>query len=202
MEISCTRGDAYEYHVDGIDLFSVSQVRKMAHDTYAGISEDVLEPARRRGALLHARFWRVLAAQDHLIDMPKPIVGLEGYCLSMDRWVAQNQVLPVKLEETSWCEKLGYAGTPDALVLIGPKPIPTIIDLKTGAPTKTDPMQLLAYQKMTGYEGAKELLDLYIQEDGSDAKPVKVTPRMKATEWSWFLSALNLLKARRNHGVK
>jgi hypothetical protein len=120
----------------------------------------------------------------------------------MDRWVSLNQVQPVKLEEVSWCEKLGYAGTPDALALIGRDGVPTILDLKTGAKTLTDPMQLLAYQKMRGYECAKQLLDLYIQPDGSAAKPVKVSPGMKATEWSWFMSALGNLRSRRNHGVK
>jgi len=35
--LTCTRGAKYEYHLDGVDLFSVSQIRKVAYDPYRGI---------------------------------------------------------------------------------------------------------------------------------------------------------------------
>jgi len=202
MIISCTRGESYEYHQGAVDLFSVSQVRKMAHDTYAGIPLEVLEPARKRGEILHRRFWKLLASRAGLMEKPLVIPEFDGYCRSMDDWAERNQVIPVKLEEVSACLKLGFAGTPDALVRMGRRQRLTLLDLKTGALTLTDPMQLIAYKHMQGYEEADDLLDLYIQPDSSHAKEKPVTPAMKATEWSWFLTALNLLKARRNHGVK
>jgi len=43
-----------------------------------------------------------------------------------------------------------------------------LCDLKTGAPTKTDPMQLCAYEHMDGYK-ADELMDLYLDADGGEA---------------------------------
>lgn len=202
MILTCTRGATHEYHADGIDLFSVSQIRKMAHDPYVGINEEVLDAARYRGTILHRRFWKVLAAQDQLMPWPPILPRFEGYCKSMDEWITRNQVHPLKLEETSYSLKFGYAGTPDALVTIGPKQFTALIDLKTGVPALTDPMQLIAYQKMEGYEEAGYLVDVYVQADGSRAKEARVTSGMKATEWAWFLSALGNLQSRVNHGVQ
>ena len=200
--ITCHRGAAYEYHETETraDLFSVSQIRKVAHDPYCGIPEDVLEAARQRGTILHGRFWRLLASRAGLLEKPAVIVGLEGYCASMDEWVERQQVRPLKIEEPSFTLKYGYAGTPDALVRYGFKRRLALIDLKTGAVNKTDPMQLLAYQKMDGYDEARDLIDVYIQADGSAAVEKPVTPGMKATEWAWFLSALGVLQGRVNHG--
>lgn len=202
MTLTCTRGQTYEYHRDGIDLFSVSQIRKIAHDPYCGIPEQVLEAARQRGTLLHRRFWKVLASQAGLLPVPPPIPQFAGYCASMDEWVKRNHVHPLKLEEASYSLKFGYAGTPDALVTIGPKQFPALIDLKTGAPQKTDPMQLVMYHKMEGYEGAAYLVDVYIQEDGSKAKEARVTSGMKAMEWAWAMAALGVLQSRVNHGCR
>jgi hypothetical protein len=203
MKLFCHRGAAHEYRDEeqGVDLFSVSQIRKVAHDPYIGIPVDVLEAARMRGTLLHRRFWKVLAAQDGLMEMPAPITGLEGYCAAMDSWVVRNQVKPVRLEEPSASLKFGYAGTPDALVLYGKSQLAVLPDLKTGAPTKTDPMQLIAYQKMHGYEGATKLLDLYVQADGT-FKEVWVSKSTQAVEWAWFLSALGVLQSRVNHNCR
>jgi hypothetical protein len=183
-------------------LFSVSQIRKVAHDPYVDISLDVLEAARVRGTRLHRRFWRVLASQAGLLPMPLPIPEYAGFCASMDEWVKRNQVMPVKIEESSLSLKFGFAGTPDALVRFGRKRRLTLIDLKTGAVNVTDPMQLLAYQKMEGYEEAVDLLDVYVQADGSYAVEKPVTAGMKATEWAWFLSALGVLQSRVNHRVR
>lgn len=204
MRLLPRRGQPHEYleQDESIDLFSVSQIRKVAHDPYLGIPEQVLEAARYRGTLLHRRFWKVLAAQEGLVPMPPVIPQFAGYCTSMDEWVKRNQVTPLLLEQSSASLKFGYAGTPDALVLFGRKKRKTLVDLKTGAQTKTDPMQLVAYQKMEGYEDADDLLDLYVQADGSFAKEAPVTPGMKAMEWAWFINALGVLISRRNHGIK
>ena len=178
--------------------FSVSQIRRIAYDPYAGIPEQTLAAARHRGTLLHRRFWRMLAAQDQLLEAPAMIAGLEGYCLSMDRWIQAHRVQPVLLEVPSMNHSLGYGGTPDAGILYEEN-IAVLTDLKTGAPTVTDPMQLIAYQKMEQYTGFKKLLDLYIQPDGKAAIERWITPAQRATQWPWFLSAIGVLKGRMNH---
>ena len=202
MTITCTRGAAHEYHADGVDLFSVSQIRRVAHDPYVGIPEQVMEAARHRGTVLHRRFWKVLAAQDQLMPMPPSIPQFEGFCRSMDEWIVRNQVHPLKLEETSCSLKFGYAGTPDALVTIGPKGFKAIVDLKTGTRTPTDSLQLVMYSKMDGYEEAAYMVDVYVQADGSRAKEARVTSGMKAVEWAWGMAALGVLQSRVNRGLK
>lgn len=204
MNLICHRGAKHEYRETshGIDLFSVSQIRKMAHDPYLGIPEQVLEAARHRGTVLHRRFWRLLASQVDLMMVPPAIPQFAGFCASMDEWVKRNQVRPVKIEEASCSLKFGFAGTPDALVRFGRKQRLTLIDLKTGMVNLTDPMQLLAYQKMEGYEEAVDLIDVYVQEDGSYAKEKPVTPGMKATEWAWAMAALGVLQSRVNHNCQ
>jgi hypothetical protein len=204
MHLTCHRGATYEYRDEDqrVDLFSVSQIRRMAHDPYVGIPEQAMEAARHRGTVLHKRFWRLLASQAGLMPVQAAIPQFAGYCTSMDEWVMRNQVMPVKIEEASLSLKFGYAGTPDALVTIGPKQFKALIDLKSGAPSPTDPMQLIAYQKLEGYEDAAYLVDVYIQADGSKAKEGRVTSGMKATEWCWFLAALGVLQSRVNHNCK
>jgi hypothetical protein len=204
MSFVCRRGEPYEYMDPerGLNLFSVSQIRKVAHDPYLGIPDEVLDEARTRGTMLHKRFMLVLAWRANLCNWPAIIQKYAGYCQSMDDWADRNNAEPVKFEEMSYSLKFGFAGTPDALVRIGKKRRLTLLDLKTGAVNLTDKMQLIAYHKMEGYEEADDLLDLYIQADGSFAVEKPVTKGEQATEWAWFLSALGVLQSRTNHGVR
>lgn len=202
MTFLTNRGQPYEYEETErrLKLFSVSQIRKVMHDGMAGIPPSVLEPARVRGTLLHQRFWRMLAWRAGLCDFPPLIAAYPGQCRAMDEWAARNQVQPVKLEEPSMNAKLGYAGCVDTLCLYGDKQLLTLADLKSGGAQITDPAQLLAYNEMEGYQ-SEQLLDLYVHEDGTFTEQW-ITTTDKIVQWPWFLSALNVLKARRNHGIK
>lgn len=198
MELITRRGERFEYYEveSKLDLFSVTQIRKTALDTYAGIPEAVLEPARIRGTRLHRRFFFAIAALGGYCDYPAVLEDLSGYCASMDRWIAKRQPIAHKLEIPSFNRRYRYAGTPDALLgfpVIGARRI--LFDLKTGAPTKTDAMQLVAYDHMEDYK-ADDLLDLYLDKDGGDAKEVFVPHGERAVAWAAFLNALNLLKWR------
>lgn len=202
MNFLTHRGEPYEYEEteSSIKLFSVSQIRKVMHDGMAGIPAHVLEPAKVRGTLLHQRFWRMLGHRAGLCDMPPVLVAYPGQCKAMDDWAEKNCVRPVKLEEPSMNAKHGYAGCVDTQCLYGGKQILTLTDLKSGAKQLTDPAQLLAYDEMDGYR-SEQLLDLYVHDDGTYTE-AWVTKKDKVTQWPWFLSALNVLKGRRNHGIK
>lgn len=202
MSLITHRGFAYEYEETErrLKLFSVSQIRKVMHDGMAGIPLSVLEPARLRGTLLHQRFWKMLAWRAALCEMPPIIEAYEGQCRAMDRWAEENGVMPVKLEEPSLNLKLGYAGCVDTQCLYGGQEVMTLADLKSGEPQVTDPAQLLAYDEMAGYE-SEQLLDLYVHADGTYTEKW-VTKKDKTLQWPWFLSALNVLKGRRNHNIK
>lgn len=203
MKLICHRGARHEYEEveRGIKLFSVSQIRRVAHDPFVGVSESILEPARKRGTILHRRFALALYATEGLCTHPEIIEEYRGYCLAQDTWIKKNDVKPIKVEQASLSIKFGYAGTPDGLVTYGTLQTLTLLDLKTGSPQPTDIMQILAYKEMAGYEDTSVLLDLYVHEDGSyTEKFVKRAER--ATEWAWFMSALGVLQSRANHGMK
>lgn len=204
MKLITQRGEKQEYRdaETGRLFYSVTQVRKVAYDSYAGIPESVLEPARVRGTILHRRFFFAMASLEGLCEYPAVHYGLEGYCQSMDRWIEKRKPTRIKLESSSCCPRYGYAGTPDALLefgmpVTGKKMAPRLVlmDLKTGAPTRTDAMQLVSYSHMDEY-GAKELLDLYLDADGGEAKEQFVTKGQRGTEWAAFLNALSLLRWR------
>lgn len=198
MNLITQRGERFEYleQDSKLELFSVTQIRKTAWDTYAGVPEDVLEPARIRGQRLHRRFFFAVSALAGYCDPPGVLPEYAGYCESMDRWIQKRKPKAIRLETPGLNERYRYAGTPDALlVLPGFKRGRVLFDLKTGAPTKTDAMQLVAYDHMEDYK-AGELLDLYLDADGGDAKEVFVKQGQRAVEWAAFLNALNLLKWR------
>jgi hypothetical protein len=200
MNLIVQRGQAREYREEGtgIEFFSVTQVRRVIHDPYAGIPAETLETARVRGQRLHTRFWKVLAARGGYIERPAVLPEYKGYCRAMDTWADVNHVLPVLLEEKGVNRKLGYAGQIDAKTLYSRRKTPTLVDLKTGEPSPTDPMQLLAYNEIKIFK-SQRLLDLYIREDGTYVE-VWVTVKDKLTEWPAFLHGLNVLKWRQHHG--
>lgn len=203
MKLIARRGEKQEYRDEetGRTFYSVTQVRKVAFDSYAGIHESVLEPARVRGTILHKRFFFAMASLEGLCAYPAIIPSYQGYCQSMDQWIKTRNPKRIKLETASCNQRCGYAGTPDALLMIRigkgfcKKERTVLFDLKTGAPTKTDPMQLCAYEHMDGYK-ADELMDLYIDADGGEAKEQFVTKGKRATEFCSFLNALSLLRWR------
>lgn len=199
MKLITQRGKKQEYldEETGRTFYSVTQVRKVAFDSYAGIPESVLEPARVRGTLLHRRFFFAIASLEGLCPYPAVSPQYEGYCQSMDKWIEKRKPTRVKLEMASCNERYGYAGTPDALlnIYLTKKWKKVLFDLKTGSPVRTDPMQLVSYSYMAGYQ-AEELLDVYLDAEGGDAKEHFVTKGQRATEWNAFISALNLLKWR------
>lgn len=200
MTLTTHRGEQYEYLDEtGKGYFSVTQVRRCVHDSYAGIPAQHLKAAQDRGTQLHRRFWRVIAAQAGLVEIPSVIDPFKGYCDAMDRWVVKNNVRPVRLEHKSLNRKLGYAGQTDAQVLYGKKSVLTLADLKSGEKTLTDILQLLAYDAMEDMK-SKQLMNLYIHEDGT-YKEVFITARDRVTHWPVFLNALSLLKWRVGNGV-
>jgi len=203
------RGAKQEY-VDehGTRYFSVSQVRQCIHDGTRGIPPDVLEVARKRGTILHQRFWRLLASRVKLVDPPAIVPGLEGFCHGMDEWAETHQVEPVALESMVVSTKYGYAGTLDAVVCYGRGSWQVLMDLKTGQRSPTDIMQLLAYEQAREEVDGKrphggsrgKLLDLYLFKNGSVVENW-VTAKDKLNHFPCFLNALSILRWRLAHGA-
>lgn len=196
MAVIADRGAKQEYvnEETGTRYFSVTQVRQVVHNPTIGIPADALEFARQRGTVLHQRFWRLLASRAKLVEHPKVIPRLEGYCKAMDDWAEEHMVEPISLEDTVVHEKLGYAGQKDAVIYYGKAGYQVLMDLKTGQPSVTDTMQLLAYNE-AGKAKVSRMMDLYIFANGSYHEKW-VTMQDKIKHWAAFLNALSLLKWR------
>ena len=195
MNLVQQRGKPFEYFEqdEQLNLLSVSQIRKTMFESYSGVPNGVLDAAAQRGTALHRYFFFVLASRLGHCDHPQPLVGLEGYCSAIDRWTSDCHIEPVLLESSSLCRKHGYAGTPDALVLSGPRKILTLVDLKSGSPVVTESIQLLLYKNMEGYEKAKRLICLHIDDSGGYKEiETKHDPRA----WAAALCAIGILRWR------
>lgn len=199
MNLIVQRGKPYEYRDEetGERYFSVTQVRKVMWDGMDRIPYAVLEKARERGERLHTYFALLMGSMAKVCPEPEPLPDLSGYCRAIQQWALDVVPLPLLIEDPSVCRKLGIAGTSDLLADLLANRGQYIIDLKTGEPTPTDPVQLLAYREMEGYQKVKGLFDLYVHADGTyDFKEVK--PNLHQADWACFLNALQVLKWRTN----
>lgn len=198
MNLIVERGKPYEYRdLDtGEKFFSVTQVRNIMWDGLSRVPFAVLEAARERGQRLHQYFALALGAQVDACAYPDRLRGLEGYCQAIDSWIEEWKPIPHTVEEPSCNRKLGIAGTRDAdVTLADALGTIDIVDLKSGEPTPTDPVQLLAYHTMEGCTTRKRLFDLYIREDGTkEFKQIK--PILHQSDWATFQNAIQVLKWR------
>lgn len=188
--LACDRSRPQQYADEtGQRFWSVTEVRHVMDPPSPWWTEE----ARQRGHRLHVYFALALAAVNGLGEMPDEVTGLDGYCQGIRAWVETERPEVVRLEEPSCNRQLRIAGTPDALVLLGPRKVLTLLDLKTGQPTRTDHAQLLAYRTFEGYSAARAMVDLYVRPDG----PPRVLARgPDPHSWAAFLSAVNLLQWR------
>ena len=195
MNLVQQRGKPFEYFEqdEKLSLLSVSQIRNAMFESYAGVPKETLASASQRGTALHRYFFFVLASCSGHCQKPQPLVGLEGFCSAIDQCAKDMDVKPVLLEHTSLCRKHGYAGTPDALVVAGPRKILTLVDLKSGSSVVTESIQLLLYKNMEGYEKAKRLVRLHINESG-EYREIETKPDPRA--WAAALCAIGILRWR------
>lgn len=177
---------------DGREFFSVTQVCDLLWPKSAP------PEAMDRGAKLHLRFALLIASNakpKSLCARPAPLLEYPSWCAAMDKWVADRDPQPILLEQPSFNEKEGFAGTADAKVRMVVNGVSEIIlpDLKSGAESPTDRVQVKAYRTMKNYEDATKGLVLYIRNDGTyheDWEPAR------PEDWAAFLHALNVLRWR------
>lgn len=199
MNLTVTRGATHEY-VDqetGRPYFSWSQVAKVLDpDAFAGVSKDVMDRATERGRRLHFLFAFALAARAGKGPALEPFedVTIRPYAESMLRFLEDYNVLPVCVEERSCNPGIGYAGTPDAIVLMDG--LEVLVDLKSGGPRRIHRVQLQVYRKLERYKHLRHMRGVYLKPDGTGAQVVEV--RENPADWAWFLSGLGVLQGRLN----
>jgi hypothetical protein len=194
------RGAPYEYYdsTTGRDLFSVTQIRKVIYDPYKDLDLRILEAARRRGSILHHRFFLAVAhASGDWDAYPERIEEFGGYCDSMDRWIEAVRPKAIRLEEKGWHLERGFAGQVDGLMTLTRHRYSglSVGDCKTGMVNPTDKVQVTAYSHMELFKSHHQFL-VYFDADGGQAKEVWVDPGERGVHWAAFLSAMSVLRWR------
>lgn len=166
MRLGIERGTKKEY-VDlqnGKRYFSISQIRKEMFDPFANANSRDLQAARERGITLHRRFALAVASRSGLCPYPDVIPQYAGYCRCMDEWTKTLECEVIHLEEPDISTEFGFGGTAENLLRM---PVGLgIIDLKTGAESRTDGIQLMLNSRLDNYREATYFADLYITENG------------------------------------
>ena len=174
----------------------VSAILRILDDAYADVPQGVLAAAAERGERLHRLCLSYLASLDGLCAKPSEIHADDAAAyLTFVRWVEVNQVKPVAIEQESVCMDHQYRGTPDALVLYGPKQILTLPDLKfTRTILRINRVQVQAYRKLELYKDAKQMMLVHITPKDGQLKQetIKDDPR----DWAGFLNARSVLRWR------
>lgn len=174
-------------------LHRVSSVLRILDDSYAGVPQSALDVAAERGTALHRLCLTYLASLDGvheaLVPTPEYVPAYQAFV----KWVTDNGVLSVAIEQVSQNDKHGYCGTPDAMVIYQGRY--TLIDLKfTASILRINRVQLQAYRRLDDYHEATQALILHIDPRTGHLKQetVKNNPR----DWAAFLNALSILKWR------
>lgn len=168
-------------------------------DTYNGVPSGVLATAAERGERLHRLCLTYLAGRKVWFEHERPVVdevdrpAYEAFV----RWCDHHDVEDIAIEQDDVCTKHQYRGTPDALVMFGPKQIPTLIDLKfTASILRINRIQVQAYHKLDLYTDAKQMMIVHITPKDGHLKQetIKHDPR----DWAAFLNALSVWKWRQS----
>lgn len=151
--------ERHRYTLDGEELPGVTGIIDAAFDTYSCVPHDLMERARRYGTAVHkmAELYLNMDLDEDDIDegLKGPLAALKGWIADYPRIVDGIR----KIERPGYHSRLKYAGTPD---LDGE----AMVDIKSRiANMLTDPLQLAAYDHMTG-KGDRKRYVLELRQDG------------------------------------
>lgn len=183
----------HTYTVDGKVVPSVTQILDPLND-FDGVPPDILERARQFGTAVHkmVELWE------------RNVLDVEDLDPALKPYLAQYQAA---MQHTGWGviasearvahPALGYAGTLD-LVVRDRKDRPAVVDVKSGQIPLTVGAQVAAYASAyTTMLGDSAKYRRYCLQITPNA--FKVVELTEASDWSLFVSALNVHKFKEKH---
>ncbi len=183
--------ETHEYFLGDRRLISVTQSMDAVGLTdFSRVPPDVLEHARQRGTAVH-QATHFLDEGD--LDWATVSPEIEPYVRAWELFKADTGVTLLEIERPRYHATLGFAGTPDRVVVLGGKR--GIIDLKTYAPDENTGVQLSGYSFLEfgpqpAYDEPKRW-GLWLKDDGkySLSKPYE-----NRGDEAVFLGALTVAK--------
>jgi hypothetical protein len=179
-----TLDENHIYRVNDREIIGVTRALKVIDDRYK-TDPWYLE----RGRLIHL----CTEYEDrNELDWDTVDTQITGYVQAYVTFKKDTGFQPTIIEKPMVHPRLWYAGKPDK---IGPlNRILALIDLKSGAPAKVDPLQGAAYFELAIANGipVKKVFDLYLKNDGTYKLEPILNPKqllpvflaaLKITEW-------------------
>jgi hypothetical protein len=177
----------HRYGIDGKPVPSVTQVLSML-DNWENVPRDVLEAARDFGRKVHSACALHNSGE---LDTESLDPLLLPYLDAWRKFLEESNVTLVASETRVMHHGFGYAGTFDAL--LERRGHRWLIDIKSGAVPVTVGPQLAAYAQALGSKVRRYSVQL--RADGT----YRCEPYTSSTDWSIFLSCLNVWKWREKH---
>lgn len=185
---------SHTYTLDGRKLPSVTQVLAPLND-YSMVPADILEAARVFGQHVHEAC--DLLNRDEL-DWQTLDTALVPYVSAWRDFLQDTGAVVIASESRVVHAKLGYAGSPDVVLAWGNRTMVPDIKATAVVPATVGP-QTAAYAKAwQAMHGGREPGRCCIHlKDGK----YTMHPRRSPTDWSVFVSALNIHNFKESHRV-
>ena len=175
------------------DLPRVSTILRIMEDSYSGVPQAMMKAAAERGTQLHRVCLTYLASLDGVHEEPEVSIEFERPYRAFVKWCHDHAVLVVAVEERSENTQFGYAGTPDALVILNGEEV--LIDLKfTASILRINQVQIRAYWKLDHYRTAKKAMLVHIAPITGELKVHTI--KKHSADWAAFLNALSVWRWR------
>ena len=175
--------ESHVYTVDGLIVPSVTQVLQSAGlIDFSCVPKSVLERAADFGNAVHkATALEDKGELDHFtldISLQKPLDA-------WNKFKKDFKFVSSIIERPMYCEKYGFAGTPDRIGTIGRDDV--LVDIKTGVMTKTIALQTAGYEILAPFRIARRI-GVQLNMDGT----YKIEEYKDKTDRRVFLSCLNV----------
>lgn len=183
--------ETHEYFLDGVPVPSVTQVLQACGlSDFSMVDPETLTRSMNFGTAVHK-----VVELDVLGKLDEE--SLDGKLLpSLSAWRNFIKNVPIKIisiESKVFSVKYGYAGTKDILGTFVYENDLAIVDIKTGVPTISHPIQtaayMAAYKELSGEKKKIRRFCLYLKED-----KYRLVEHTSSLDFNVFLSGLQIWK--------
>lgn len=184
--------EKHHYYYDGRRVPGVTSIlESVGLIEFGGIPIEILDSAAQRGTAVH----KMLEFYDKgTLDESTVSDDLVGYLIQWKKFLNEMNVQIFENEKRLFSSKYFYAGTLDRVAEMNGKE--TILDIKTGVPWMSHPVQLSAYDLAYNEDRRRKMdrMCVYLKPDNFKLKSYK-----DRNDSDVFLGALNIFNFKRSY---